>query len=299
MYRTVIIGIDGTDAGADAVALARALAPRAELTLAHVLAQDPPTLRGHSAEFAVQERARSDALLQAERQRSAPGAETVSVPASGVGDGLHAAAQERDADLIVVGSCRRSVVGRVFAGDHTRAVLHRSPCPVSVAPRGYARRSGAPRVVGVAYDGSDQSEAALAHACALAGDLRAKVVARYVLELKVYGAGGFQVPLVELEESQMASARERLGELADAELTVVVGKSGEDLAAFSQEVDLLVCGSRQRGLAKRVVLGSTSDHLARHCACPLLVIPAPAVPASPPRERLRSRAPDAVVSLPR
>ena len=37
---------------------------------------------------------------------------------------------------------------------------------------------------------------------------------------------------------------------------------------------MLVCGSRHEGAAKRVLLGSTSDYLARHSACPLLVTPA-------------------------
>jgi nucleotide-binding universal stress UspA family protein len=55
---------------------------------------------------------------------------------------------------------------------------------------------------------------------------------------------------------------------------VIVGPVREELAALSQRVDVLVCGSRHQSAVRRVVLGSTSDYLARHSACPLLVTPA-------------------------
>ena len=54
------------------------------------------------------------------------------------------------------------------------------------------------------------------------------------------------------------------------------GLTGEELAAFSDEVDLLVVGSRGYGPAKRLVLGSTSDYLERHARCSLLALPRPA-----------------------
>jgi nucleotide-binding universal stress UspA family protein len=55
---------------------------------------------------------------------------------------------------------------------------------------------------------------------------------------------------------------------------VTVGPVREELAILSEQVDVLVCGSRHHAGLKRVALGSTSDYLARHSACPLLVTPA-------------------------
>jgi nucleotide-binding universal stress UspA family protein len=48
---------------------------------------------------------------------------------------------------------------------------------------------------------------------------------------------------------------------------------GEELAAFGEELDLLVVGSRGYGPVKRLVIGSTSDYLERHARCSLLVLP--------------------------
>jgi nucleotide-binding universal stress UspA family protein len=53
----------------------------------------------------------------------------------------------------------------------------------------------------------------------------------------------------------------------------VYGLAGEELAAFGDQVDILVVGSRGYGPVKRLVLGSTSDYLERHARCPLLVLP--------------------------
>jgi nucleotide-binding universal stress UspA family protein len=273
MYTNVVVGMDGTDAGRAVLACAGALAPSPrQLTLVNVRVLDAPA-RGYIAAFDPEMRERSVQLLRAEQQR-APAAETLSVLAADVGTGLRHAAESRGADLMVVGSCHRSSVGRVFAGDDTRSALHGAPCAVAVAPRGYHESVKRPGLIGVAYDGSPDSEVALAHARALAKETGARVVARHVTQLRVYGAGGWAPAVVEDAEAQIARAREQLGELGDLDLSVVIGATGEELAAFSETVGVLVCGSRHNGIVKRVALGSTSDFLARDCACPLIITPA-------------------------
>jgi nucleotide-binding universal stress UspA family protein len=62
-------------------------------------------------------------------------------------------------------------------------------------------------------------------------------------------------------------------ELPDVEGHAVYGLPGEELAAFGDQVDVLVVGSRSYGPVKRLVLGSTSDYLERHARCSLLVLP--------------------------
>jgi nucleotide-binding universal stress UspA family protein len=64
-----------------------------------------------------------------------------------------------------------------------------------------------------------------------------------------------------------------LEELPDVEGHAVYGIAGEELAAFGDQVDILVVGSRDYGPVKRLVLGSTSDYLERHARCALLVLP--------------------------
>ena len=61
------------------------------------------------------------------------------------------------------------------------------------------------------------------------------------------------------------------------------GLAGEELSAFSGEVDLLIVGSRNYGPARRLMVGSTSHHLTRHARGPLLVLPRGSAQASAAR----------------
>ena len=275
MYKNVVIGINGLAGDPDAVALAQALAPNAgRFALAHVRVIEGVATRGSVSAFDAAEREMSRELLERERASLAPDAEVASIAATSVGGGLHDVAVRRDADLIVVGSSHRSAVGRVLAGDDARSVLHHAACAVAIAPHDYANGARRTATIGVAYDGSDASEVAMAHAGGLAEALHAKLVAGNVVEMHIRGCGPGISVLVEDPDTIAADARERLGDLGPAKLDVVVGPVREELAALSQRVDVLVCGSRRLSAVKRVVLGSTSDYLARYAACPLLVTPA-------------------------
>jgi nucleotide-binding universal stress UspA family protein len=129
-------------------------------------------------------------------------------------------------------------------------------------------------MIGLAYDGSPEGKVALAHASLLAASLGAKLIARHVVAPRVYASGwGLAGGYIESPVDQIAAAHERLGDLGDIRLDVVLGAIDPDLAEFSTEVDLLVCGSRHNGAVRRVVLGSTSDYLAHHARCPVLVTP--------------------------
>jgi nucleotide-binding universal stress UspA family protein len=71
----------------------------------------------------------------------------------------------------------------------------------------------------------------------------------------------------------VARTREELGKLDNVELDVVAGSAEAELVAFSEQVDLLLCGSRHNSAIKRLTVGSTSDHLAHNAKCPLIVTP--------------------------
>ncbi len=71
----------------------------------------------------------------------------------------------------------------------------------------------------------------------------------------------------------LAEASTRMRQLPGVDGRAAYGLTGEELAAFSNQVDLLVVGSRGYGPAKRLVLGSTSNFLERHARCSLLVLP--------------------------
>jgi nucleotide-binding universal stress UspA family protein len=128
--------------------------------------------------------------------------------------------------------------------------------------------------VGVAYNGSPESVHALERARELAEPTRATVTALEVVAIPSYAFTGVVAPaLGDSIERMLAEANERLGRLPGVEGHAVYGLAGEELAAFSREVDLLVVGSRGYGPLRRLVLGSTSDYLERHARSSLLVLP--------------------------
>ena len=89
-----------------------------------------------------------------------------------------------------------------------------------------------------------------------------------------YAYTGIIPPAIgESVDVMLQEATSRMSKLSDVEGRAVYGLAGEELAAFGDQVDLLVVGSRSYGPVKRLVLGSTSDYLQRHARCSLLVLP--------------------------
>jgi nucleotide-binding universal stress UspA family protein len=272
MFRHAIVGVDGGPSGRDAVAVAKLLvADDARLVLAHVHELTP--VRGASGAYGVAENAESLALLEAERDATAADAELLTVTASSVGRGLHYLVESQNADLLAVGSSSLSFAGRVLVGDITRAALAGAPCAVAVAPLEYAQEGGAIATVGVGYDGSPESESALAFARELAARNNATLRAMIVVEPAPYTAiirGGGRA---EATEKAMAEARDELAALAGVEGEVASGIAGEELAAFGAHLDLLIVGSRGYGPIRRLMFGGTAAYLASNARCPLLVLP--------------------------
>jgi nucleotide-binding universal stress UspA family protein len=272
MFEQVIVGVDGGATGRDAVALARQLISSGiDLALAHVHELTP--VRGASGAYGVIENDESRKLLEREREASGVEAELLTVTASSVGRGLHYLAHEHSADLLVVGSNPRSLVGRVLLGDVTRAALVGASCAVAVAPLGYAQSTSSIAHVGVAYDGSSDSEAALKCARELAGAHAATLKALAVVEPSSYGAIVRAVAGGESEDERVARATRELAALDGVDGHVTVGDAGEELAKFGDDLDLLVIGSRGYGPLRTLMLGSTATYLAGNAACPLLVLP--------------------------
>ncbi|HTU78430.1 MAG TPA: universal stress protein [Solirubrobacteraceae bacterium] len=263
MFENTLIGVDGGWGGRDAIALARSLSGAdARLTLAYV----------HSGEVA-EEMQDCEALLERERALAGVQAELRGVVAPSPGRGLHKQAEGQGADLLVVGSCSHGVFGRAMLGDDTRAALNGAPCAVAVAARGFAERPARIARVGVGYDGSPESAAALVCARELAAASGARVHAQEVIPPPPVSFAGLVTPAIGgYIEEMLREAQARMSKLADVEARAVYGLAGEELAAFGEKLDLLVVGSRGYGPVRRLVSGCTSDYLERHARCSLLVL---------------------------
>jgi nucleotide-binding universal stress UspA family protein len=275
MFSNVLVGVDGRSSGRDAIALASRLAgPEAKLTLAHVHSGQVHPLQAATPALASEEREGSATLLRNELELAGVKAETVSLAASTPGAGLHQQAEDMGADLLVVGSSSRGIIGRAMMGDDTRAALNGAPCAVAIAGRGFDERATGIARIGVAYNGSPESEQGLAAARKLAAETGAEIRALEVVSIPTYAFTGL-VPAAfgETVDVLLAEGNARLAALEGVSGRAVYGLAGEELAEFGDEVDLLVVGSRSYGPLRRMVSGSTSDYLQRHARCSLLVLP--------------------------
>jgi nucleotide-binding universal stress UspA family protein len=280
MFKTIIVGVDGLSGGEDAIALAQALArPGGEIVAVCVAAFDGPVSRAVNRDYEATLIEEAEAI--AGRAAAAhPGMRSAGAVGATVGAGLHEAALRAGADLIVVGSCRRGPAGRVLAGDDARGSVRSAPCPVAVAPVGFAGRAAPPTRIGVGYDAGPEAGVALDVARAIAREAGTRPRAVEVVIVPNWTVPPSGAVYLTVDEEREAAQR-RMDELGDVDGETRAGTPAKELAAFSQEIDLLVVGSRRQGPLGRIVMGSTSEALARHAHTPLLVVPRPAAVADP------------------
>jgi nucleotide-binding universal stress UspA family protein len=269
MFSRIVAGVDGSEGGADALALARRLArPDAEIIAVSVSPTilGPPRVAGDDDVAAAEEaRVRLDASCEKD---DALGREVMI--ARSVADGLAASAERHDADLVVIGSSRRGPIGRILDGDDTRATIRGAICPVAVAPRGFAQRDTGISLLGVGWDGTPEANRAVEIAREIG---RASGVPVEVLTVSGSTAWDQPEPVAvtsTLDTSEDAPAPA----LPDGYTpTTATGPAATALASFIEKVDLLVVGTHKRGMAGRFAHGSTAETLARRAPRPVLVVP--------------------------
>jgi nucleotide-binding universal stress UspA family protein len=281
----IIVGVDGSDRSDDALALASSLARRtvAEIELARAYPYDDTA--GHLGDSSRRHHLREDAQQTLDRLRALADV-SLQITARTIADpspsrALHTLAEREGAALIVIGSSHHGAVGRVFAGTTAERLLHGSPCPVAVAPRGFAHGTSIDRIV-VAWDRSAEATAAVIAAVAIARAVGAELRIVEVLDIQWAGTPAI-IPGsgAELAAHQPAArARASLDELiaglpgdVHVETALVLGHPVGDLIKQSEDADLLVLGSRGYGPRCAVLLGGVSGRVVRRAACPVIVVP--------------------------
>jgi nucleotide-binding universal stress UspA family protein len=274
MFRQIVVGVDEQKGCRDAIAIARRLrASDGELILAHVYTGDPHVYRGVSAAYEASERERALELLERVRDEAGVQAHVRCCGSRSVGRGLHELCEVIGADLLVVGSSRRGLLGRVLIGDDTRAALNGAPCAIAIAPAAYAAEPPTMREIGVGYDGSPESEHAVELARILSLELGATLSAFEAITLPATALSTGPLPFDEMVSKLVAEARDRIAALGGVEPHAAYGNAAEELAVYSASLDLLVVGSRGYGPLGRLIHGSVSRELARIARSPLLVLP--------------------------
>lgn len=278
---TIVIGVDSTARSEDAVALGRQLAQAssAVVVVASVVSLDtaPDGPSRQNAHLTV--RRMSGLLTGIESARIRTGVVAARTPAQGLIDLANAEA----ATLLVVGSTHTGRLGRVRPGSTGERLLHGAPCAVAVAPRGY-RLSRGHRIarVGVAYNGSPESRAALTTAITAARAVGATLRVIAVIPQDLAGAAGlisgpsYAAVRADVEADIRRDVEQLVAGLpADVSPAGVVleGQPSRMLADETLSLDLLFIGSRGYGPMRAVIAGATSGAVLRQAHCPVIVLP--------------------------
>jgi nucleotide-binding universal stress UspA family protein len=252
----VVVGVDGTDWGFEALRQALVLAPNENPVVHAVTALDTaPAIRTglQAAHFAE--------LLSNEAEEARDTAETIIDGRPGCSarvmrgkpvDVLRRERDELEATLVALGGRRSSRFLGIMLGDTGTELVHDAACSVLLACPAESR-PWRPRKIVVGFDGSTHALAALRSAEELAGALGGTV--------EVVAATGGK----EIESNAAWSER------------VETWDPGHPVAALverSRAVDLVVVGSR--GVHGVGTIGSVSERVAHQAHCTALVVHEPA-----------------------
>jgi nucleotide-binding universal stress UspA family protein len=132
----------------------------------------------------------------------------------------------------------------------------------------------------LAYDGSDEARRALDWAATESlrtGSPVHVLAVNEVLPPTWGGVGGIYVYAESYNPDSSGLLEQAAKALADAGVTAVTteqrsGHVVDELLRAAESASVLVVGSRGHGRAGEAVLGSVSQHLARHATCPVVVV---------------------------
>jgi len=281
----VIVGVDGGESGKDALLLGRWAAQILEAPLVVAVVHPANAALGSGrvdAEWVADRHRAAEAVLNGARAvlDGVEGVDYQTVGSSSAAHGLHDLAEELHAQTIVVGSGRNAPKQRLFAGSTAERLLAGSVCPIAVAPAAMETLPGTVGRIGVAYVDTPDGRAALEEA--------ARLARRTSSPLRLYtvvAEGDAPLPFLvgqDAEHAFLDTARETYEASLQRAVDTVKGTEADwrlltgdvvDALAELEEVDVLFCGSRGYGPARRVLLGGVSTRLVRGAKRPLVVVP--------------------------
>jgi len=283
-YRPVVVGVDGSGSAYRAVEWAAAEAARRGVALRLVSAfswttSDHPVRHdGRVAQY-------RDQLLEAARHRlsraariaedTSPGIETA--PQVEIGAPIEVLGSEaRRAQLLVLGDRGLGGVTGLVLGSVAVALAARGACPVVIV-RGETRNTDGPVVVGT--DGSPVSEAALGFAFDAAAVRGAELVALHAWSPTAVDKA--LEPMMDWDavaDEEDAVLAERLSGWGQKYPQITVRRSvvrdgaARALVDASRGAQLVVVGSRGRGNAAGLLLGSVSHGVLHAAQSPVAIV---------------------------
>jgi nucleotide-binding universal stress UspA family protein len=275
-----VVGYQPDERGADAVALAIAIARAqgAKLDLMLVLGENAPYVAANPEGSRINPEEQQ--VLTA--QRTALGMIPRDISAEfHVRQGnsfaavLIEAAVEFEAALIVVGAASNGLFKRYTVGSVANSLLHASPIPVALAPRGYHRLEPIERLT--AFIG-ERPGADAAVDVALVASRRRNVPLRFVslVELDARGEHGENVNAAHRHANTvLTDAAGRLPEGHEATVEVAHGRTLEEAVDGIDWLDgeLVIIGSSRLAQHRRLFIGSTANKILRALPVPMVVVP--------------------------
>ena len=189
-------------------------------------------------------------------------------------------AEQKNSDLIVIGGARDGIFGGHVIGSVTGALLHRSPIPVALAPRGYAEDPPETITeVTAAVPTRPGPDNPLPFAITLASAARLSIRTVSLVSSENLAEAG---DVKELRSLQVAAARENcavaaraLPDAPEIECLVADGLTLESALKKLNwdDTDVLVVGSSRFAAPRRIFLGSTAARILAGVDAPVIVIP--------------------------
>ena len=190
-------------------------------------------------------------------------------------------------DLLVMGTHGRGGFDRLLLGSVTEKVLRKAPCPILTVPPhapSPAPHEVAFRQILCPMDFSPPALQAFGFAVELArraqGSLTVLHVVEWLAEEEPRAHAHFNVP--EYRRHLAEDAGERLRALLDGgtrppgktQSVVATGRAHHEIlaAAAARESDLIVMGAQGRSGVGLALFGSTTQHVVRAAACPVLTV---------------------------
>jgi nucleotide-binding universal stress UspA family protein len=200
-------------------------------------------------------------------------------------------ASSMDADLLVIGTHGRSGWERLLLGGVAERVLRKATCPVLTVPtqclNGPATAILYKRMF-CPVDFSQSSLRALEYAVSLAQEAEGQLVVLHVAahELGQTGDGASLMPdqdmtIADFLKEREDATRQRLqeyvagvAELCSVETMMTHGKPWREILriAAERQSQMIVMGVQGRGAADLMFFGSTTQHVVRQAACPVLTL---------------------------
>ncbi|ANI38543.1 universal stress protein [Mycolicibacterium vaccae] len=189
-------------------------------------------------------------------------------------------AEQKSSEMIVVGGARDGFFGGHTIGPVTGSLLHSSPIPVALAPRGYAEDPDDTFVeVTAAVPTKPGDDNPLPFAIALAGeaDLRIRMLSLVSAENLAEAGSVREVRALQrvAAEKNLEVAARALPDAPEIASLVADGMTLESALKKLQweDGDLLVVGSSRFAAPRRIFLGSTAARILAAVDVPVIVVP--------------------------